>query len=1023
MKISPVAAVGPLLLLAGRRSAAVPCASSTLVAPSVVEDTAGALRLAEAVDCSDGTFEVSWVGTVAMEQTIRVPDGTFLSIVGLPDGSSTVDGAGEVGLFEVNGGALQLSGLSLVNGTSAVGGSIFASDSVVSVTECVFTGNAASQGGAIYALDSVVNATDCVFTRNVADGSGGAYFGWNSLLQSDKCEFSDNSANFGGAIDLYTGSLFHASESVFSKNNASRNGGGVQSGSSEMNADNCSFSYNSADNGGAMSAYNTSVIHASGSIFTHNIAPDYGGSVHVDTSVLTLAGCNLSQNSADIGGAVFGSRSEVNVSGNSVFEDNIAGTSGGGVFLQSGSHLAFPVHDGGALFSGNHVEGAGAGVYVTTDSTVSLEGPTVFTNNSAGGEGGGMYVVAVNDFRVENATFSFNSAQTNGGAMSLVSVGTAEANGEYAQILNSSFGENEAGNTGGAVYIAGGFVEFNRSDFEGNTAGAGGALYAAGTAKLNDCVLSKNRAALGSAVSSVVSFVLQDSDFRDNALLCDDDRFFLDWTHVSAYDIACDQCDECEGCTMMNPDKALLCEGAFPNTDSRTPDGTLESLYLAPGYWRSSDKSRDIRDCPRARSCPGGTEGRCAVGYDGTFCAECAEDYSLGLGYTCSECDEDRRKWTTAVAVVLLVAAAVAVTVSVGYLGASTKESAAARIPSLVRERFGRSWVSQGFKIIIVSWQIVSQFASVASVTYPDLYATFVGFIDFLDLDVAWTLSVDCWVGTNFYVTLLTMTIGPVVVSVLVLGSWWIRTRHCPADDPDRFSRINQRHAKFMYLISFLVYSSVSSTVFQTFPCDDIDTGESFLRVDYRIQCSTAEHRGYMVYAGFMCLVYPIGIPVAYLFFLYKARKGFKSEEEAMRTDIAVLRPLWQPYRQSVYYYEVVECFRRVTLSGLVIFILPNTAGQVMTGFLLSVAFFALFTVLDPYAHRRDTWLARIGHAIVMMSLFVAMAVKVDVTADDGFSQDVFAGALVAANVVLALIVAVEALWMCSDVVQEIREV
>lgn len=90
-------------------------------------------------------------------------------------------------------------------------------------------------------------------------------------------------------------------------------------------------------------------------------------------------------------------------------------------------------------------------------------------------------------------------------------------------------------------------------------------------------------------------------------------------------------------------------------------------------------------------------------------CAECAEDYSLGLGYTCSECDEDRRKWTIAVAVILLVAAAFAVTVSVGYLGASTKESSAARIPSLVRERFGRSWVSQGFKIIIVSWQIVSQ--------------------------------------------------------------------------------------------------------------------------------------------------------------------------------------------------------------------------------------------------------------------------------------------------------------------------
>lgn len=310
-----------------------------------------------------------------------------------------------------------------------------------------------------------------------------------------------------------------------------------------------------------------------------------------------------------------------------------------------------------------------------------------------------------------------------------------------------------------------------------------------------------------------------------------------------------------------------------------------------------------------------------------------------------------------------------------------------------------------------------------ASVTYPDLYAAFVGFIDFLDLDVTWMLSVDCWVDTDFYNTLLTMTIGPMVVSVLVLGSWTIRRRRCPAADPDRFSRINQRHSKFMYVISFLIYSSVSSTVFQTFACDGIDTGESFLRVDYSTQCYTRKHWLYMGYAGFMCLVYPIGIPVAYLFFLYKARQGFKSEDEATRTDITVLRPLWEPYQPRVYYYEVVECFRRVTLSGLVVFILPNTAGQVMTGFLLAVVFFALFTILDPYKDRRDTWLARFGHAIVMMSLFVAMAVKVDVTAEDGFSQGVFAGALVATNVVLVLIVALEALWMCSGVVKGIRQV
>lgn len=74
-------------------------------------------------------------------------------------------------------------------------------------------------------------------------------------------------------------------------------------------------------------------------------------------------------------------------------------------------------------------------------------------------------------------------------------------------------------------------------------------------------------------------------------------------------------------------------------------------------------------------------------------------------------------------AVLLLVAAVVALAVSVVYLGASFKQSAAEGVTSLIRERLGRSWVSQGFKIAIVSWQIVSQ-ASGGSIPSRRRYET-----------------------------------------------------------------------------------------------------------------------------------------------------------------------------------------------------------------------------------------------------------------------------------------------------------
>lgn len=102
--------------LACQGSGAVACTSS----PLVVEDTAGVQQLLEAIDdCSGGALNVSWVGSVTVEERIVVSN-TIVSIAGMPDGSSVVDGAGEALMFEIFGGEVHLSYLSLFNGLGQV---------------------------------------------------------------------------------------------------------------------------------------------------------------------------------------------------------------------------------------------------------------------------------------------------------------------------------------------------------------------------------------------------------------------------------------------------------------------------------------------------------------------------------------------------------------------------------------------------------------------------------------------------------------------------------------------------------------------------------------------------------------------------------------------------------------------------------------------------------------------------------------------------------------------------------------
>ncbi|CAN0460998.1 unnamed protein product, partial [Scytosiphon promiscuus] len=74
-------------------------------------------------------------------------------------------------------------------------------------------------------------------------------------------------------------------------------------------------------------------------------------------------------------------------------------------------------------------------------------------------------------------------------------------------------------------------------------------------------------------------------------------------------------------------------------------------------------------------------------------------------------------------------------------------------------------------------------------------------------------------------------------------------------------------------LMTFLIYSSVSSTVFRMFACETVDGGKEYLRADYTIECTTDKHKALQVYAWFMIMVYPVGIPVLYAIILFKHRE------------------------------------------------------------------------------------------------------------------------------------------------------
>ena len=167
----------------------------------------------------------------------------------------------------------------------------------------------------------------------------------------------------------------------------------------------------------------------------------------------------------------------------------------------------------------------------------------------------------------------------------------------------------------------------------------------------------------------------------------------------------------------------------------------------------------------------------------------------------------------------------------------------------------------------------MAQFSGVVNVEYPTAYKKFLAALSVVNLNLGYILSLSCVVETNFYARLILVTIAPVAV----LGALAITYRVAVLRNGHSDKTIaRNKHLSVGLFLLFVVYSSVSYTIFQTFVCDSLDSGVAYLRADYDLVCGTRTHVGFMTYAGFMVLVYPVGIPAVFAWALFKNRDSIK---------------------------------------------------------------------------------------------------------------------------------------------------
>lgn len=313
------------------------------------------------------------------------------------------------------------------------------------------------------------------------------------------------------------------------------------------------------------------------------------------------------------------------------------------------------------------------------------------------------------------------------------------------------------------------------------------------------------------------------------------------------------------------------------------------------------------------------------------------------------------------------------------------------------------------------------QFSEVANVTYPGVYQSFLDGVKLLNFDLSRIMSAACLVDVDFHERLLMSTLSP-LAGMAVLGATYAVATRRNRFSVGALSNVRQKHLSMVLLLTFVVYSSVSSTLFQAFGPDEVDEGVVYLRADYRIDFNSSKHQSFKIYAGFMLVLYTLGTPVFYATLLFKNREALVEAGRESNPRLKSTTDLWKAYKPRRFFYELVECGRRILLAGVVVFIYPNTAAQVAVTIIIAVFFIFVSEILVPYASRWDTWISRMGHGIVFMSMYVALLDKVDVSSENTRSQKVFDIILVSAHVCMVWAVCIEAVVVGCSILRRERE-
>jgi len=106
------------------------------------------------------------------------------------------------------------------------------------------------------------------------------------------------------------------------------------------------------------------------------------------------------------------------------------------------------------------------------------------------------------------------------------------------------------------------------------------------------------------------------------------------------------------------------------------------------------------------------------------------------------------------------------------------------------------------------------------------------------------------------------------------------------------------------------------------------------------------------------------------------------------REDVNHLKFLFDAFLPEYYWTEVMECLRKLLLTGFVVFFYEGSALQIVFGLVMSIFFLTLYSFLQPYLMPSNNTFASYVHFQISFTLVSVLLLRMSLDVSNQQSEE-----------------------------------